>query len=250
MSEATEELKPRTEEERRSGPAGWMVTFSDLSTLLLTFFVLLLSMSSMDDRKLKSMFSNFTSSCGILLFKEYGEIYQPREVLIQGITQKLKDALVVRKAEDPMEDLTADMEQELLKTVGGRLEVEYFKEGFKLVFGHELLFETGSAELREDMEPVLEKLARFMEYTDYQIYIDGHTDERPVRGGPYGSNRELSLARAAAVMDYLVKEKGLEGAAIALGGYGPLKPRAEGDSPEALAANRRVEVIFKNKKYF
>lgn len=246
----TEEIKPRTEEERRSGPAGWMVTFSDLSTLLLTFFVLLLSMSSMDNRKLKSMFTNFTSSCGILLFKEYGEIYQPREVMIQGITQRLKDALVIRKAEDPMEDLTEEMEQELLKTAGGLLEVEYFKDGFKIVFGHQMLFRTGSAELREDMRPVLEEVARFMKYTDYQVYIDGHTDEVPVRGGPYGSNRELSLARAAAVMDYLVEEQGLESAAIALGGYGPMKPRAEGDSPEDLQKNRRVEVIFKNKKYF
>ena len=65
--------------EKEAGTPGWMVTFSDLSTLLLTFFVLLLSMSTMDDLTLKSMFQNYTSSSGILYFKDYGEIYTPKE---------------------------------------------------------------------------------------------------------------------------------------------------------------------------
>ena len=234
------------------GTAAWMVTFSDLSTLLLTFFVLLLSMSSMDERKLKSLMSNFTSSCGILLFKEYGEIYHPKEVMIEGITAKLKDTLVVRKAEDPMDDLSADMEDELLKEAGGKLEIEYFKEGFKLVFGDGLLFGSGSAEIREDMKPVFEKVARFMRYTDYQVYIDGHTDDIPIRGGggEYASNQELSLARAMAVRDHLLEDRDLPDADIALIGYGALKPDAPNDTPAGRSRNRRVEVIFKNKKYF
>ncbi len=88
-----------------SGRQGsWMVTFSDLSTLLLTFFVLLLSMSSMDDLKLKSMFQNFTSSSGILLFKQYGEIYHAKEIFIQGLYEKLKDALVVNKDTEGIEN--------------------------------------------------------------------------------------------------------------------------------------------------
>jgi len=69
MGNGEEKRKPKKDEQ--GGTSAWMVTFSDLSTLLLTFFVLLLSMSSMDDRTLKSMFTNFTSACGILYFKEY-----------------------------------------------------------------------------------------------------------------------------------------------------------------------------------
>lgn len=243
--------KAKQNETGSQGQSSWMVTFSDLSTLLLTFFVLLLSMSSMDERKLKSLMSNFTSSCGILLFKEYGEIYHPKEVMIEGIIAKLKDSLVVRKADDPMDDLSADMENELLKEAGGKLEIEYFKEGFKLVFGDGLLFGSGNAEIREDMKPVLEKVARFMRYTDYQVYIDGHTDNIPIRsGGGYASNQELSLARAVAVRDNLLKGEDPPGADIALIGYGALKPAAPNDTPAGRSQNRRVEVIFKNKKYF
>ncbi len=226
-----------------------MVTFSDLSTLLLTFFVLLLTMSSMDERKLKSMFNNFTSSCGILLFKEYGDIYQPREMLIEGITAKLKDALVILKADDPPEDLSAGIKEELLESDGGKLEIEYFKEGFKMVFGDGLLFDSGRAEIREEMAPVLEKVARFMKFTDYQVYIDGHTDDIPMRGG-FGSNEELSLARAVAVMEQLQEAYGTVESDIALAGYGALKPVADNETQEGRTRNRRVEIIFKNKKYF
>jgi len=77
-----------------------MVTFSDLSALLLTFFVLLLSMSTMDQKTFKSMFHNFTASAGILYFKDYGEIYRPKDILIENLYEKLNDALVVKKAED------------------------------------------------------------------------------------------------------------------------------------------------------
>lgn len=240
--------KDASESKKSSG--AWMVTFSDLSTLLLTFFVLLLSMSSMDERKLKSLFNNFTSSCGILLFKEYGDIYQPREMLIEGIMAKLKDALVVRKADDPPEDLSAGLDEELLKSIGGRLEIEYFKDGFKMVFGDGLLFDSGSAEIREEMAPVMEKVARFMRFTDYQVYIDGHTDDIPMRGGgEFGSNQELSLARAVAVMEHLKGGHGEE-ADVALAGYGALKPAAPNGTEEGRMRNRRVEVIFKNKQYF
>jgi chemotaxis protein MotB len=244
------ENRKRRGDDDSGGTGSWMVTFSDLSTLLLTFFVLLLSVSSMDQRKLKSLFNNFTSSCGILLFKEYGEIYQPREVLIEGITQKLKDSLVVRKADDPIEDLSAGMEEELLKSAGGKLEIEYFKDGFKLVFGDGLMFAPGGAEIREEMRPILAKVARFMEFTDYQVYIDGHTDSIPLRGGEYGSNEELSLARAVAVMDYLVREHDLAGSDVALVGYGSLKPAAPNDTLAGRSRNRRVEIIFKNKQFF
>jgi len=244
------EKKKRSGNDDGGGTGSWMVTFSDLSTLLLTFFVLLLSMSSMDERKLKSLFNNFTSSCGILLFKEYGEIYQPREVMIEGITQKLKDSLVVRRADDPPEDLSAGMDEELLKSAGGKLHIEYFKDGFKLVFGDGLLFGPGGAGIREDMKPVLKKVARFMEFTDYQVYIDGHTDSIPIRSGTYGSNEELSLVRAVAIMDYLVKEHDLTGADVALAGYGALKPDAPNDTAAGRSKNRRVEIIFKNKEYF
>jgi len=230
----------------------WMVTFSDLSTLLLTFFVLLLSMSSMNKLKMKSMFHNFTASCGILAFKEYGEIARPIESLITGIAETLKDSLVVRKNEDRFEkvDITSEFPQKLFTGASGSVIYQNVEEGFKLVFGQELLFNSGSAEIKQQAKPVLAKIARFMRITTYQIYIDGYTDNVPIHTEKYPSNKELSLARAYAVMQYFVEHGKVPGGSIGLAGYGESHPIATNATEAGREKNRRVEMVFKNQKYF
>ncbi|MBW2129280.1 MAG: OmpA family protein [Deltaproteobacteria bacterium] len=245
----TEKRKDK-DDEAGGGTPGWMVTFSDLSTLLLTFFVLLLSMSTMDDMTLKSIFHNFTSSSGILYFKEFGEIYRTKEALIQSLYEKLKDALVMRKANDPNEEFISAEDQRILKEVGSALQVRELDHGFKLVFGQELLFKPGSAEINEDMKPVLARVAKFIKSATYQVYIDGHTDNIPIHTAQFPSNQELSLARAYNLMEYLVKVEKASPVYIALGGYGASHPVASNDTPEGRAKNRRVEIIFKNQRYF
>lgn len=244
--------KKRGGEGEGTDTSAWMVTFSDLSTLLLTFFVLLLSMSSMNKLKMKSMFHNFTSSCGILAFKEYGEIARPKESLITGIAETLKDTLVVRKNEDRYEkiDITSNAPEKLFKGASGSLVYQNVKGGFKLVFGQGLLFNSGSAEIKEQAKPVLARIARFMRITSYQVYIDGYTDNVPIHTQTYPSNRDLSLARAYAVMHYLVDEEKVAAESIGLAGYGALRPIASNATNPGRAKNRRVEIVFKNQKYF
>jgi len=232
------------------GSASWMVTFSDLSTLLLTFFVLLLSMSSMDKIKLQSMFQNFSNSSGVLLFKEYGEIYKPKEILIEGLYEKLKDNLVINKEQEEDTELVSDITENPFEDVSGILEFQPIESGFKLVFGQGVLFESGSAELKPEGREVLDQVANFIRISNYQVYVDGHTDNLPINTPEYPSNYHLSLARAYNVFSYLVKRTGASGGAIAMAGYGPDKPRAPNVTESGRARNRRVEIIFKNQKYF
>lgn len=232
-----------------SGVPAWMITFSDLATLLLTFFVLLLSMSSMDDKSLKSLFTNFTSACGILNFKELGEIYRPKEILIEGIYQRLKDALVIKRSDDPV-DIPSEASETFLKETGGQVVMQNIEGGFKLVFGHQLMFHSGSAEITPEMEPILEQVSKFIKASAFQIYIDGHTDDIPIKSKQYPTNTSLSLARAYNIMDYLVNITGVNSSAIAIGGYGEHHPIAPNDTPYERQQNRRVEMIFKNKTYF
>ena len=232
------------------GVASWMVTFSDLSTLLLTFFVLLLSMSSMDDKTLKSLFTNFTSACGILNFKEYGEIYRPKDVLIEGLYNRLKDTLIIKKSEDPVE-IPSESKETSIHEIGSNLLMVNSEDGFRFVFGHKLLFEPGSAEIKEEMKFVLDKIARFINVSAYQIYIDGHTDNIPPgRTSRYPSNMDLSLQRAFNIMDYLVNVGNISPDSVALAGYGEFRPVSSNDTEEGREMNRRVEMIFKNRSYF
>jgi chemotaxis protein MotB len=227
----------------------WMVTFSDLTTLLLTFFVLLVSMSSMDDKSLKSSFTNFTSASGILHFKELGEVYRPRDIMIQGIYEKIKNIAIIKRADEPVE-IPANANEKFMKESGGQIVMQNIEGGFKLVFGHRIMFETGKADIKEGMKPILDEVAKFIKASYFQVYIDGHTDDIPISSEEFPSNTILSLNRAYNVMKYLV-EKGKVGADnLALGGYGEKHPVESNISPTGRDKNRRVEIIFKYKTYF
>ncbi len=237
-------------EEVKTGEVpGWMVTFSDLATLLLTFFVLLLSMSSMDDKSLRSLFTNFTSACGILNFKQLGEVYRPKDVLIEGIYQQLKESLVIKRSDDTAE-IPAETDETFLKETGGQVVLQNVEGGFKLVFGHKLMFESGRADIKKKMEPVLDQVAKFIKASSFQVYIDGHTDNVPINSSNFSSNTSLSLSRAYNVMIYLIDKGEVDSATIALGGYGAKHPVAGNDTPAGRDKNRRVEMIFKHTTYF
>jgi chemotaxis protein MotB len=248
---ATNQSRRKSHEGEEAKTASWMVTFSDLSTLLLTFFVLLLSMSSMDDLKLKSYFHNFTGSCGILLFKEQGEIYRPKEVLIEGLYEQLKDALIAKLDRNETEDeVVSDLIENPYAASGNEVIFQNTDDGLKLTFGQEILFNPGSAEVKEAFKPVLSHVAKFIRLSHYQIYIDGHTDNVPIHNERFSSNDALSLARAYAVLEYLIKVENLPPDFIAIAGYGEKRPLAPNNSAAARALNRRVEMIFKNQQYF
>lgn len=226
---------------------GWMTTFSDLCTLLLTFFVLLFSMSSMDDQKLKIAFQNFGGSSGILFFREYREISRPMETLIAGLYDSLGGKVV---SGEKVELQETEVDTRDLNVLGNSLVIQPLPDGLKLAFGNSLLFLPGSAEINEDVMPALNKIARFISISGYQTYIDGHTDNTRTISNTYQSNEELSLARSFSVRNYLIQMGDITPDAIALTGYGDMKPVASNDSLEGRAKNRRVEIILKNQRFF
>jgi chemotaxis protein MotB len=227
----------------------WMVTFSDLTTLLLTFFVLLLSMSSMDNKSLKSSFTNFTSASGILNFKELGEVYRSKDIMIQGIYERIKDTTIIKRSDDPV-DIPADADEIFMKETGGQIVMQNVEGGFKLVFGHKIMFETGKADIKEEMKPILDEVAKFIKASYFQVYIDGHTDDIPISSEEFSSNTILSLNRAYNVIKYLIEEGEVGADSLSLGGYGEKHPVESNATPPGRDKNRRVEMIFKNKTYF
>ncbi len=128
--------------------------------------------------------------------------------------------------------------------------------GDRFVFSSEILYATGSAELGERGKEEIRKVANIIkdiadqipDGIDWILRVDGHTDNTPIRGfGGYKDNWELSQARALAVVKYLVNDQGIPENRLSANGFGEFQPIAEGDSPEALAANRRIELKFTEK---
>lgn len=229
---------------------GWMTTFSDLVTLLLTFFVLLFSFNSMDDKKLEVMFGNFSAGSGVMSFREYRKIIRPKEILIEGlrifIDRHIEESLVKENVIDMAEIVPPEFEG-----YDDYLDIVHLREGFKLVFGADMLFPSAESAVREEMKPALRKIADYVNVTSSQIYIEGHTDNIPLReGGPYSSNEELSIARALSVAEYLIMQERVPSSAVAAVGLGESRPRASNDDPYGRNQNRRVEIICKNKRYY
>lgn len=228
-------------------PNAWMTTFSDLVTLLLTFFVLLFSFTSMDDKKLKISFQNFSGSTGVLSFNDYRELSHSKDVLIQSLYKLLGDKVILG-AEDEIG--SSDTDTSSLKSAGSFLTIEDIENGFKIVLGVPILFPSGGIEIKEDAKPVIDKIARFISLSGYQAYIDGHTDSTATHTAQYSSNEDLSIARALSIRDYLTQAGKIPPHSAAITGYGALKPLAPNNLPSGKTKNRRVEIILKSQRYF
>lgn len=232
----------------KADPNAWMVTFGDLLMLLLTFFVLLLTMKSMDAGKAKEMFENYVGEAGTRDFiqtrggsaSEGGAIYRKTE-MISGIK-------MFKKKLDLLDNIdrakTKDLEFNKLADI---VEVLEDHRGVVVSLESDHLFPVGEADIREDRLFILDEIAHLIKFFLNDVLILGHTDNTPLSGGRYRSNWELSTYRALNVLNYLVDKHGLDPGRLAAGGYGSSMPRAPNDSDENRAKNRRVEFILKTQ---
>jgi len=243
----------RSDSNRKRGDAGkndtnsWMVTFSDLCTLLLTFFVLLFSLTSTDDKKFEISFRNFGAGSGILSFKEYREIARPMEILIENVKKIYGERVTIGNYADLPE---ADIYTNNLETLGSFLAMQQVDGGLRFTFKEDILFSSGSSDLMNEMKPVLNKIIRFLMISGYLAYIDGHTDSVPTQTERFISNEDLSIARAMSIRKYLLLSGEIAPDSIGFTGYGALKPISSNDLSEGRNKNRRVEIILKNRGYF
>ncbi len=226
-------------------PNAWMLTFSDMVTLLLTFFVMLLSMSTMDIHRVQKIFSSFTGGGGVLEFAKEAEIPTYAEEL-----RKLsKLSLEQLPKEDILRDVVFGQTKPEADAVLGsfikEIKIKRTDQGLALIFGAKILFDSASADLKPASRPLLERLAEIIKQVNRPVSIEGHTDDRPLAPtARFASNWDLSLARALAVRDILVDQMGVNPWRIRVAAMGSARPVAANDTPEGRAQNRRIEVVF------
>ncbi len=235
-------------EGQKMNPNAWMVTFSDLIMLLLTFFVMLLSMSSMDTRKLKEMLMHlqgavavldFSGSRGITDLANFIKRYRDTESSFL-IDQNLLEDLFI-----PSIELDRKM-AEIIKDLTELMDITDDERGIVLSLQENILFDPGKVTLKKQALPVLDSIARAIDSCPNDIFVMGHTDNIPIQTRVYASNWELSSYRGLSVLEYFLKEKGLSPSRFYVGGYGPSRPLHPNDTPKNRASNRRVEIIFKH----
>lgn len=241
----------KSEDEPKKGAPAYMNTYGDMMTLLLTFFVLLFSMSSIDVSKFKAIIASFDGSSGVLSGGE--TIEENTNILGNGVRQfpekKNKEDLsqqANRDAQAALEKIKQDLERYMVnENIQEKVTVEQNGDEIILRFDDILLFDTGKADIKPGAIPVLDTLGvKLKEYLTegYRLRLEGHTDNVPIRTSQFPSNWELSAARAIAVAKFFTDEMDFEVSKISTEGFRDNVPIGDNATSEGRAMNRRVEI--------
>lgn len=224
----------RRAKKQEPGAPAWMVTFSDLVTLLLTFFVLLLSMANMDKIKFQAASESLQSAFGVMRSGAKTEIGKPKVVEFAPIADDFTSRLYQRMMVD-FNRLKIDKRISLVKDRGAVvLRVE-----------ESILFAPGVTSLSPEAAPALRQVADLIRNLPLHLRIEGHTDSTPASAQGL-SNWDLSMARAINVLKFFEGEKLLPLDRMSAVGYGDQRPLDTSGTPEGNARNRRVEFVLES----
>lgn len=220
-------------------PNAWMATFSDLLSLLLTFFVLLFAMKSVDKGKLEETLSYFRGGgIGILESGQFMPLVRREGVDVREQITPISAADLKKMIEK------RDFSKELNVTSHKNLNVTSQRQGLVVSLPGALLFDSGTADLTPRAEEILGEMIDLLKMTDFNFQVVGHTDDLPISDARYASNWELSIARAGKVLRVLLDAGGMSPDRFSIVGYGATRPIHPNNTPENRAANRRVEIIL------
>jgi len=219
----------------------WITTFSDLMSLLLTFFVLLLSFSSTKEDDFKKAMGSLQGALGVLA----GD-----PILTSPI--KLNVPILrgdITEARPTMNDAKAEIEKEIeAEQQQNNVEVLQSEEGITIRIKDKALFESGGAEIKEGILPLLNKIGGVLAQMPNTVEVVGHTDNRPISNERFPNNFWLSNARALNVLDVFINEVGIGPERLSAIGYGEFRPLVPNDSPDGQAQNRRVEIKIRHEQ--
>lgn len=235
--------KKGEEDEGLSGNE-WLATFSDTMTLLLTFFILLYSFSTVDASKFKQIAAALQS----VLTGQAGDSIidydlQTGDVPIVGESKDNSDIPLDKGNENEMmyERVKEFVEMNELEAV---VRIKKDSRGVVIELRDSVLFDSGKSSIREDSKPILEKISALLSTLPNEINVEGHTDNVPMKNYKFESNWELSTARAGSVLRYFVEKKGIRPSRFMASGYGEFRPLVPNDSEEHRALNRRVSILI------
>lgn len=224
------------------GAPKWVVTFGDLMSLLLCFFVLLLSFSEMDRQKYKQVAGSMEKAFGIQRKEKVMDIPKGMKMIARDfdqevITTRIKEA-IGKEIDDLMDTQLSDMKDQI--------NIEASEEEVTIRLMGESTFDSGKAVIRTQMKPLLKKVAGIISNNKSDIIIAGHTDNVPIRGGPFRTNLRLSTARASAVAEFMLSVSKIDPKRVSTMGFGEYRPLESNQTHAGREKNRRVEIVLGN----
>lgn len=243
-------MRRRKKPETPQGAPAWLLTYGDMVTLCLTFFVLLYSFSNLDAQKWKSVVGSLQGALGS---QETGILDGGTEPVglsssdQSNITldeKSLSSYLEYQKETQKLETIRQKLDNYLVsKDLSKQVTMTMEERGLVLRFRDSILFEKGKADLLTASTAVLGQVAEILQEIDNPVRIEGHTDDLPIQTSQFPSNWELSTNRATNVLRFLIKQ-GLPGNRLSAVGYGEYHPIAANNSEENRQKNRRVDIVI------
>lgn len=219
----------------------WVTTFGDLMSLLLCFFVLLLSFSEMDRHKYKQVAGSMEKAFGIQRKKNVSE--SPRHGLKMIAKDFDQEAIATRTKEFIGRELEENF-GDLYDTIRDDIEIEAGEDQMVIRLMGESTFDSGKADIKPELKPMILRIGQILaDNSAGDVVVAGHTDNVPIRGGPFQSNLKLSIARAASVAQFLIDRTLIDPKRVATMGFGEFRPVAANSAETGRRKNRRVEII-------
>jgi len=222
------------------GAPKWMVTFGDMMSLLLCFFVLLLSFSEIDRQKYKQVAGSMEKAFGVQRQEKVMDIPKGMEMVAKDFDQdilatRIKEELG-REIEEMISSRLADLED--------KVDLEVGDDKLIIRLMGESTFDSGKAEIKSEMKPLLDRIIAILQDSKGDIVVAGHTDDVPIHGGPFSSNLRLSSARAAAVAEYILAGGRIDPGRLSTMGFGEYRPLDDNSTASGRERNRRVEIVL------
>lgn len=227
MARRKEKHEKETNQER------WLLTYSDLITLLMIFFVVMYSMSNVDAQKFKAIAGSLSS-------------------VLSGTSESVLDSLgpsIIEGEAQQMEEVRQQLQEYIdANNLGNSIKIYIQERGLVISLSDTVLFPSGQASLTPEAQEIMRKVGLSLKGLDNYIRVEGHTDNLPINTQEYPSNWELSAMRSTNVVRFLLKESGLPPEKMSESGYGEYRPIATNDNDAGRTRNRRVDiVILKNE---
>jgi chemotaxis protein MotB len=231
----------------------WLVSYADFITLLFGFFVVLYAFSKADQKKQQQVSQSIDSafrSLGIfpdVLRKQHGAYSASDATETPAIPMNIvmgEDVLAPARVKDDLDHIQRELQQTLSSKVATHtVSIQMGRDGLVISLREAGFFVSGSATPKPQTIDTLRQIAAAISHTPYDLRIEGHTDNIPIRNAEFDSNWELSTARATSVARLLLELKTMPPDRISAAGYAEFHPAAGNDTDEGRARNRRVDLV-------
>jgi chemotaxis protein MotB len=231
-------MKKKRAQEEPENHERWLLTYSDLITLLLGLFVILYAMSKVDAAKYAEVVAALG---GVFGGGESGKITVVKGG--NGILQ-LPIPVICKEREEVQKQVEEGLQNDLK---AGRVTLTSDEHGLTLHVAEELGFASGSANPKQEMLRVLDTVSAIVGRLPHDIRVEGHTDDVPINTLMFRSNWHLSVARAVNTAYYLIESKGFSPEKVSVAGYGEFRPLVPNSNESNRTKNRRVDIVILNK---